>query len=342
MMPKIHAAFAIPPLAALDACLDVIIQPHEQRIIQEIAAADGSDGASMDVAALYRRGILDIAGEPESAYTAPRYKLADFYTRLEVFVITEHDAWRRLPRAVRQEIDAWYFDAYYSRLAISAETPPTEDAVFTLDETLAFIDRETRQPYLAPCDCRSLANELYGPSCGKPLEVCISFKNGPNTGAHRGITKPITKDTAKEVVMQADRAGLIHRVNPGTICNCCIDCCYLSRAQRRRNEAIDFYNDPRAAAWPVQTQQVRLDPSSCVQCGQCIERCPLKLFSIEDGVPHNDTSRCIGCGLCVTTCPSGALVLEAAGALRGASGRLLSPFSIEGGRHARFRRERRP
>ena len=310
MEHAIQTLFAIPELPALDSFLNVIIPSEEQRIIKEIASGGGElcEGERPDIEALYRRGILNIA--PGEDGSARRYRLADFYTRLGVFVITELAAWRSLDRAVRKEIDDWYFDRYYERLHISAEEAATEDAVFTLEETIDFIDRETREPYLAPCDCRSLAGGLNEPHCDKTLELCVSFKNGPNTGAHRGITKPISKEAAKEIILRADREALIHRVNSGTICNCCIDCCYLSRAQKRRNEAVDFYNNPNAAAWPLQTKQARLSLSACVQCEQCIERCPLKLFSLSDGELRNDVTRCIGCGLCVTGCPSGALSLE--------------------------------
>jgi Pyruvate/2-oxoacid:ferredoxin oxidoreductase delta subunit len=306
----IQTIFAIPELAAFESSLNVIIPPEEQRVILEIARGGGEvyEGERPDIEALYRRGILNIL--PDESAVKPRYRLAGFYTRLGVFVITELAAWRSLDRAARKEIDDWYFDSYYQRLHISAEKPATEDAVFTLEETIDFIDKEPREPYLAPCDCRSLASGLNEPRCDKPLEVCVSFRNGPNTSAHRGITKRITKEAAKEIILRADREALIHRVNSGTICNCCIDCCYLSRAQKRRNEKIDFYNNPNAAAWPLQTKKVRFSEPACVQCGQCIERCPLKLFSLRDGELRNDASRCIGCALCVTGCPSGALSLE--------------------------------
>jgi NAD-dependent dihydropyrimidine dehydrogenase PreA subunit len=309
MKRDIYSIFSIPKLKVLDSCLELIIPSSEQKTILEIALQGNKikEGDRADTDILYRRGIINIADDNTEKQI---YKLSDFYTRLEVFVITEFDKWIRLEPTIRQEIDNWYFETYYNRLHISAQKAATEDIVATLNETLNFIDKENRQAYLSLCDCRALANKLNANSCGKPLETCVSFKNGANTNANRGILKPISKDEAKNIIFQADKAGLIHRINSGTICNCCIDCCYLSRAQNRRNESIDFYNNINAQSWPIQTKKVILDLSMCINCKKCIERCPYNLFSMQNDKLHNDNSLCIGCGLCVTTCPSGSLKLK--------------------------------
>ena len=312
---RLYRVFGIPELDALAGCLDVIVTPAEQRLILDAARRGGElggdelgelGGGAAD--ALYRRGILDSASGDKGAPL--RYKLGSFYTRLDVFVLSELELWRALPLEIRAALDRWYFDAYYARLAIDAAQPPTGDAVLTLDETLAFIERETRTPYLVNCDCRSLSREIWTAPCDKPLETCVTFRDGPNSSAHRGIARRISKAEACEVVRKADEAGLIHQVNDGTICNCCIDCCYLSRARSRRNRAIHFGENPAAAAWPRQTKRVALASALCADCGLCRERCPHGLFTERsDGGVAVEAARCIGCGLCVNTCAAGALTL---------------------------------
>jgi Pyruvate/2-oxoacid:ferredoxin oxidoreductase delta subunit len=304
--------FGIPELDALDAHLEMIISPSDQRAIFDIARQGEEIGENdyPGTHTLYRRGILDIASNCASNdMGAHRFRLSGFYTRLDVFVLSELELWRTLPRELRSALDSWYFNAYYARLPIDSSHPATEDAVLTLNETLSFIEREEREPYLVNCDCRALAQELWTQRCEKPLETCITFKNGPNTSAHRGIARRVSKADACDVIRRADDAGLIHRANAGTICNCCMDCCYLSRAEERRNREIRFYENPLAAAWPLQNKRVELQDARCVSCGRCVERCPRGLFEAHGGQIAVDVVRCIGCGLCVNTCMAGALSL---------------------------------
>ncbi|MEM5767972.1 MAG: 4Fe-4S binding protein, partial [Bacillota bacterium] len=149
--------------------------------------------------------------------------------------------------------------------------------------------------YLNYCDCRSL-----GGDCGLPTRTCITYKNGINSFAHRGLSVHISKEQAKEIVIGADKAGLMHTVNPNGICNCCDDCCYLFRAQSRRNSA---------GFWPKTQHLVEIDGDKCVACGNCVETCRFHALHISERIDA-DLSRCVGCGICVQACPAKALKLR--------------------------------
>ena len=71
---------------------------------------------------------------------------------------------------------------------------PTGDKILTLDETLDFIDSQNRPVYLNYCDCRSLKGD-----CGMPTKTCITYKDGVNTFAHRGLSEEIDKEKAKKM-----------------------------------------------------------------------------------------------------------------------------------------------
>ncbi|MCD7736847.1 MAG: 4Fe-4S binding protein, partial [Lachnospiraceae bacterium] len=157
--------------------------------------------------------------------------------------------------------------------------------------------RKDRPVYLNYCDCKSLNGQ-----CGKPRDTCITYKDGINTYVHRGLGKRIDAETAKEVVRRADRAGLMHTVNPTGICNCCDDCCYLFRSQKRRKSGGFWLKTDHVISW---------DQEKCVGCGLCKKRCRFQVFSGEKKELCLDFSRCVGCGLCASACPGGALELVA-------------------------------
>ena len=41
-------------------------------------------------------------------------------------------------------------------------------------------------------------------------------------------------------------------------------------------------------------------PMTCIQCGKCVEVCPMKVMVQKEG---GTTTKCIACGICVKVCP---------------------------------------
>ena len=238
----------------------------------------------------YHRGFLNKTGQDGV------YCLNDLYCMLDVFVVSRKAEYDSLfTPEEKHEIDDWYFDAYYSRLVPDEDGRLTEDKVMPLEEVLEAIRDDPRQIYLNYCDCRSLTGD-----CGKPTRTCLTYKNGPNTFVDRGLSKPLSKEEAMEIVREADGNGLMHTTMSGGLCNCCLDCCYLFRSQRRAG----LYGVWPAAAWIAE-----YDSGRWIGCGLCVERCWCDVFRKEGREIRFDPSRCAGCGLCVNTCPAGAIRL---------------------------------
>lgn len=237
----------------------------------------------------YRRGIISFVNEDLGTY-----KIANFYSRLDIFSISEQKTYRSIPKENQIAIDAWYFEAYYNGLNSDPNVRPTEDEILQLDKVLEFIDAQDKPVYLNYCDCRSLRGE-----CGKPTKTCITYRNGINTFAHRGLSEEIDKERAKEIVKNADKKGLMHTVNSNGICNCCGDCCYLFRSQARRNSS---------GFWPKTKYIIEFDPEKCIECNICLKRCHFNVFVKADG-QIKDFSKCVGCGICANSCPTKALKL---------------------------------
>lgn len=276
-----------------------------EQAAEALKASNSTTDADIDgfLARAYQRGVVNLAegSALEPASPQARFTLGDFYDRLDIFAITEQEAWRALPQHVRSALESWSFNAYVNGLDPDPSSAPTPDRVLSLDETLAFIDAQDRPIYLNTCDCRSLAG-----NCDLPTRTCLTYKSGPNTFCSRGLSQALTKEQAKDVVRMADKAGLMHTANPNGICNCCGDCCYLFRGQKHRNSV---------GVWPIAPHVISLDANACIGCGKCAKRCHFDVFTVARDPQTNkrravaDTSRCVGCGICATTCPTHALAL---------------------------------
>ena len=54
----------------------------------------------------------------------------------------------------------------------------------------------------------------------------------------------------------------------------------------------------------------RVDPSTCIACGECSEACPFEAIDAEGDLAIVDEAACMGCGVCVSVCQQQALALE--------------------------------
>lgn len=251
-----------------------------------------SENAKQYLTEEYQRGFINLVDE-----TRTRWKLSDYAAFMDVYVVREYEDYvNRFSKQERKDIDIKYFNASFVPKEQHPEYAPTNDEVFTLQEILDFVDRKEGQIYLNNCDCRSFAGD-----CGKLRLTCISYRGGINTYADRGMSKKLSKEEAKEMLRLFDKEGLMHTTNGETICNCCGDCCYLSRGRERLGSG---------ANWPLAHHIVKFDQEKCIGCGLCIRRCWLNVFDKKDGSITADVSKCVGCGLCVNTCPKNALALE--------------------------------
>ncbi len=266
---------------------EVFTHSEAKKVLEAAAGGILTDGEVQGLLrSAYRRGVVRLE---DDSFT--RFKLSTFFEMLGVLVMSEPERYLALPRETQVALDGLYFSNYVK--GVQDLEVPTQDRVLTLEETLEFVDTFDTQLWLNNCDCRTLAG-----NCGKPVNVCISVKNGINTMPHRGWSKAITPEEAKSIVRYADGLGLVHTANPKGICNCCKDCCYLLRAQTVKNSNL---------IWPGADKIAAFDDSTCIDCGLCTERCQFEAFARVDGNIAYDSKLCRGCGLCADTCPTSAI-----------------------------------
>ncbi|HZK48316.1 MAG TPA: 4Fe-4S binding protein [Thermoleophilia bacterium] len=264
----------------------------------------------MDAAGLeraHRRGMVDHT--PGGLVT-----LADFHARFEIWAIFE--GWKDIPADMRAALNRWAQDAYLERKRAQIEDlqagrePESHlenSEYLLLHEAITLLDRAERI-YLWPCNCRSMMG-----ACSKPVNTCIRFSN------ERGVGWEISRERAREIVREANRAGLMQTGEVaelegaviGAICNCCTDCCYPHLVSARLGAE---------KLWPRSRYLARLLPGLCTACGRCARRCPFGAFvastreSADTGAARLEITfvedLCRGCGVCATGCPEDAIAMD--------------------------------
>ena len=59
-----------------------------------------------------------------------------------------------------------------------------------------------------------------------------------------------------------------------------------------------------------QEEPPKVDPDTCVGCGECVRCCPVEAISLVEDKAQIDGDTCIGCGECTVTCPHGAIAIR--------------------------------
>ncbi len=251
---------------------------------------------------------------------------------------------RRLDRYVRDEGVVYFAPAYLGGMRIRLYADFTSDVVRNCD-VLRGVEQNTTSQYpvyavvpvgpevikdgdtllanrdwrtiienssvltVQPCGCRNAAllkgeMEEYEDGCmhcfvfGELAEYFLSTDAG-----YPELTK-------EEVLAECDRLldlGYIPELafleNPDVLCWCKPERCTMLTAVRNLNGETPSFAHGTAYV-------LDYDQDACIQCGACVDRCPMHSVSIgEDGYPAIDRA-CVGCGQCALTCPVDARKLR--------------------------------
>jgi electron transport complex protein RnfB len=155
---------------------------------------------------------------------------------------------------------------------------------------------------VAECICRKEAR-MMSHGCDKLLESCMMFDMAADYYIDNGLGREITREEAKQVLMQAEESGQVHcssnhKGQKIFICNCCGCCC-------KALAAITKYENPGLIA--KSNFYAAVDTEACEGCEACLDRCQVNAIRMADDVAVITPEKCIGCGLCVSTCPTEAI-----------------------------------
>lgn len=156
------------------------------------------------------------------------------------------------------------------------------------------------------CTCRKVAR-LRGQTEDEEPVHCMAFGEMAQYYGEVGRGRSCTKEEAIQIAEDAVAAGFVPELyyseNPDSMCLCKCDCCDCLTAYRRVDGKTEMF--PRVSAYTLV-----YDQDACIQCGACVDRCPMKAVSMDDANhPVIDTA-CIGCGQCALTCPASARKLH--------------------------------
>lgn len=264
------------------------------------ALGGSTTDANALIASAYSRGVLNKELDDKGKVL---YRSATFYVRLAFFAQYEPDIWAGIPQKDREKIDSWYVEQYMEgarprlEAALRGEGVIENASFFTLQETLDLIDSLDFDPYVVPCNCKSVAM-----NCERPRNVCLLFGRGINSEWDRGHGKELSKKEAKELMRMADRSGLMHTSEAmNAICSCCGCCCYPIRSSKQLGTR---------GLWPIKRYSVHWDANKCIGCGKCVRVCNFGAFTRAEGKVRFDPTACWGCTICSSNCPVGAISLE--------------------------------
>ncbi len=116
---------------------------------------------------------------------------------------------------------------------------PDPRQVMPLDVASELV-RNQRVVGVAECYCRAM-KDFQGQHCEKPRETCFVFNEFAESLIDQGIARRLDLDEALTIMVQAEKAGLVHNADNfqgqiRSICNCCSCCCPGLQAAARWSE----------------------------------------------------------------------------------------------------------
>jgi ferredoxin len=222
--------------------------------------------------------------------------------------------WARLFHEYLDNSDAFYKancgsgqQVFPLRALPHEETITDDEYVEVLDyENATAIVENANKFAIGICSCRHEKLHLGEKKCDVPLETCSTFGDSTELMIRHGFAREVSKTEMLENNARSRELGLVLcadnvRKNVSFICHCCGCCCNVLLG-------VSKFGYPNVVV--TSNFIAQLDPEACAACDTCVDACPVKAISVEDGgAPQVDEKVCLGCGVCAVKCTTGSLKL---------------------------------
>ena len=150
--------------------------------------------------------------------------------------------------------------------------------------------------------------DYFSDLCDQRVETCIQTGDEAAYWIEMGWGRQITGEQAAEYLQRSVDDGFILETtfgkNSDTICSCHVDSCGIIKNWLAVGEASDIAACDSFKQISHYTLEV--DTEKCIGCGTCVDRCPLRIITINDEGWAEAGEYCFRCGQCCYVCPQDA------------------------------------
>jgi len=198
------------------------------------------------------------------------------------------------------------------RAFINEPTLPKDDTLEIMDyERATEVIKTAEHIGIGVCYCRHKM-EHVGLNCDAPMEICMTFGNTADSLIRSNYARRASREECLELLETAYTHNLVQvgenvQDSVAFICNCCGCCCEALLAAKKFG-----------TSHTISTTQYlpEIDQSQCIECGKCINVCPMDALVKGDVSLSGEKIKliedmCLGCGVCARNCKFDALHMKA-------------------------------
>ena len=194
---------------------------------------------------------------------------------------------------------------FYYPVPVNQSVLPEGEEILPLDDWNKIIDRnEIIGVSICQCRLRRVLQGQITEGCNHPMDTCMTFGEEAQYYIENNLARQINKDEARAILQRNVDLGMViqcaYSKASEVICSCHGDCCdILSTYVALGAEGCEAINSmPQVSHY-----NLVVDTETCIQCGSCVDRCPLYAITMTDEGPVVD-AKCVRCGQCATVCPT--------------------------------------
>ena len=261
---------------------------------------------------LFQRGIILSYRHINSQTSKKKYELVHFAIGFYDFQID------RITKEFAESAEKYHQGEYYKtfhrkdgngqlRIVPVEKSLTPEHHAIPYENIRQIIENKQEKIAIANCICKQSKDLLEDPcKMGELRSICTFFGTGADLTLEQiDSAREISKEELLTLLEKYQEVGYVIQVencqDPQFMCMCCGCCCFILRGAKQFPKPMEYYKSNYYA---------QINQELCIGCGNCVNRCQMDAFTINDGKSSINLDRCIGCGNCIMTCEEEAIKLK--------------------------------